>query len=306
MATLTRTGPGADRELHRRTHPITVDIARALPLTPAVVLLLVFLAGPILWCVYAAFTNTALTGAGSGQTRFVGLDNFRQAFGSDAFSNAVVMTLVFTVLSAVIGQNCLGLALALLQKRSAKAVRTLVGITVIGAWVIPEVVAGYLWYAFLAQDGTLNEIIGVFGLSQNWLYTLPIIAVSLANVWRGTAFSMLVYNAALSEIPAEIEEAAEMDGATGWGRLWHVTIPMIRRTVTTNLMLITLQTLSVFGLIWTMTRGGPGTKSQTLPLYMYEQAFSFSQIGYGTAIALVLLAFGAVFSLIYMRLLRED
>jgi multiple sugar transport system permease protein len=306
VATLTRPERPGGPELHRRTHPVKVDIARALPLTPAVVLLLIFLAGPILWCVYAAFTNTALTGAGSGETQFVGLDNFRQAFSSDAFSNAVVLTLVFTVVSAVVGQNCLGLALALLQKRSVKAVRTLVGITVIGAWVIPEVVAGYLWYAFLAQDGTLNEIIGVFGLDQNWLYTLPIIAVSLANIWRGTAFSMLVYNAALSEIPAEIEEAAEMDGATGWGRLWYVTIPMIRRTVTTNLMLITLQTLSVFGLIWTMTRGGPGTKSQTLPLYMYEQAFSFSQIGYGTAIALVLLAFGAVFSLIYMRLLRED
>jgi multiple sugar transport system permease protein len=308
VATMTRPSPGTPGgpELRRRTHPVSVDIARALPLTPAVLLLLVFLAGPILWCVYAAFTNTALTGAGSGNTQFVGLDNFRAAFSSDTFRNSVVMTLVFTILSAVIGQNLLGLGLALLQKRAAKAVRTLVGITVIGAWVIPEVVAGYLWYAFLAKDGTLNEVIGVLGLGQNWLYTLPIIAVSIANVWRGTAFSMLVYNAALSEIPQEIEEAAEMDGATGWRRLRHVTVPMIKRTVTTNLMLITLQTLSVFGLIYTMTKGGPGTKSQTLPLYMYEQAFSFSQIGYGTAIALVLLAVGGVFSIVYMRLLRED
>ncbi|MFD0483356.1 carbohydrate ABC transporter permease [Kineococcus sp. GCM10028916] len=308
MATITRPNPGTPGgpELRRRTHPISVDIARALPLTPAVLLLLVFLAGPILWCIYAAFTNTALTGAGSGNTQFVGLDNFRAAFSSDTFRNSVVLTLVFTFLSAVVGQNLLGLGLALLQKRSAKPVRTLVGITVIGAWVIPEVVAGYVWYAFLAKDGTLNEILGTLGLGQNWLYTLPIIAVSLANVWRGTAFSMLVYNAALSEIPQEIEEAAEMDGATGWRRLRWVTVPMIKRTVTTNLMLITLQTLSVFGLIYTMTRGGPGTKSQTLPLYMYEQAFSFSQIGYGTAIALVLLAVGGVFSIIYMRLLRED
>jgi multiple sugar transport system permease protein len=307
VATMTRPGaPETGAELHRRTHPLRVDIARALPLTPAIVLLLVFLAGPILWCCYAAFTNTALTGAGSGNTQFVGLANFRQAFGSSAFRNSVVLTLVFTVLSAVVGQNLLGLALALLQKRAAKVVRMLVGTAVIGAWVIPEVVAGYVWYAFLAKDGTLNEIIGTLGLGQNWLYTLPILAVSIANVWRGTAFSMLVYNAALSEIPQEIEEAAEMDGATGFARLRHVTIPMIRRTVTTNLMLITLQTLSVFGLIYTMTKGGPGTKSQTLPLYMYEQAFSFSQLGYGTAIALVLLAVGAVFSILYMRLLREE
>jgi len=306
VATMTRPTPSGGVELHKRTHPVRRDVVRALPLTPAVVLLLIFLVGPILWCCYAAFTNTALTGAGSGDTRFVGLDNFRQAFGSDAFWNSVVLTLVFTLLSAVIGQNVLGLALALLQKRATAVVRTIVGTAVIGAWVIPEVVAGYVWYAYLAQDGTMNEIISRLGLSQNWLYTLPILAVSVANIWRGTAFSMLVYNAALSEIPQEIEEAAEMDGATGFSKLVHVTIPMLRRTLTTNLMLITLQTLSAFGLIWTMTRGGPGTKSQTLPLYMYEQAFSFSQLGYGTALALVLLAVGAVFSVFYMRLLRED
>jgi multiple sugar transport system permease protein len=117
---------------------------------------------------------------------------------------------------------------------------------------------------------------------------------------------MLVYSAALSEIPKEIEESAEMDGARGGRRLLFVTLPMISRAIMTNLMLITLQTLSVFGLIYAMTRGGPGTKSQTLPLYMYEQAFSFSQIGYGTAIALVMLAIGAVFSLIYLRGLNSE
>lgn len=70
---------------------------------------------------------------------------------------------------------------------------------------------------------------------------------------------MLVYSAALNEIPKEITEAAEVDGAGGWRRMWHITLPMIRRSIGTNLMLNTLQTLSVFGLIWVMTRGGPGT-----------------------------------------------
>ena len=80
-----------------------------------------------------------------------------------------------------------------------------------------------------------------------------------------------------------------MDGAGGLARLWHITLPMIRRSISTNLMLITLQTLSVFGLIWVMTRGGPGNKSQTLPLFMYEQAFKKRMLGYGTAVALLLL-----------------
>jgi multiple sugar transport system permease protein len=287
--------------------PRGAKAVKMVPLAPAIVLMLVFLAGPILYCVYAAFTNMALTGTGAANVKFVGFDNFRKAFASNAFTNSIWLTLVFTVISAIIGQNTLGLGLGLLMRRSTKVVRNFVGTAVIGAWVLPEIVAAYLLSAFFNTDGTLNVILAKVGLpGQDWLYAAPIIAVSIANIWRGTAFSMLVYSAALSEVPKEIEESAEMDGASGFRRLLFVTVPMISRAIMTNLMLITLQTLSVFGLIYAMTRGGPGTKSQTLPLYMYEQAFSFSQIGYGTAIALVMLAIGAVFSLIYLRGLSSE
>ena len=282
-------------------------MARALPLAPATLLLLVFLAGPILWAGYGAFTDTALSGGGAADARFVGLDNFRNAFRSADFHNAIVLTLVFTLLSAIVGQNALGLGLALLMRTGSRPVRAVVGAVVVGAWVLPEVVAGYIWYAFLGPDGSLNTLFGHLGLEpQTWLYSSPILAVSLANVWRGTAFSMLVYSAALSEVPVELEEAAEMDGAGRVRRLWSVTIPLIKRAVATNLMLVTLQTLAVFGLIYTMTRGGPGNKSQTLPLYMYEQSFSFGQLGYGTALAMVLLTVGGLFSLLYLRMLRTE
>ncbi|MER8225248.1 sugar ABC transporter permease [Streptomyces sp. NPDC094143] len=278
---------------------------RALPLTPAVVLLVLFLAGPIAYCVWIAFTDLQLTG--QAEASFVGFDNFTRAFGDEAFLNAVRLTLVFTVLSSLIGQNTLGLALAALMRRASKPVRTLTGGIVVTAWVLPEVVAGFLLYAFFRREGTLNAVLDWLHLpSQNWLYTLPILAVSFANVWRGTAFSMLVYSAALNEIPQEITEAAEVDGAGGWRRMWHITLPMIRRSIGTNLMLNTLQTLSVFGLIWVMTRGGPGGRSQTLPLFMYGQAFQNSLIGYGTAVALLLLLVGSLFSLVYLRLLRTE
>ncbi|MEU9158326.1 sugar ABC transporter permease [Streptomyces sp. NPDC048417] len=284
---------------------ITRRIARTLPLTPALVLILLFLGGPIVYCAYIAFTDLQLTG--QAHSSFVGFANFRTAFGDDAFLNAVWLTLVFTVVSALVGQNTLGLALAALMRRASKPVRTLTGGIVITAWVLPEVVAGFLLYAFFRREGTLNAILDFLHLpSQNWLFTLPILAVSFANVWRGTAFSMLVYSAALDEIPNEIEESAEVDGAGGWRRMWHITLPMIRRSIGTNLMLNTLQTLSVFGLIWVMTRGGPGDRSQTLPLFMYEQAFQNSMIGYGTAVALLLLLVGSLFSVVYMRLLRTE
>ncbi|WP_199829166.1 carbohydrate ABC transporter permease [Streptomyces rimosus] len=283
--------------------------ARALlrwsPLAPATILLLLFLAGPIGYCVYIAFTDMQLTGQES--TSFVGLANFRRAFGDPAFLNAVVLTLVFTLLSSILGQNTLGLALAALMRRASRPVRTLTGAVVLTAWVLPEIVAGFLLYTFFERRGTLNAILDQLHLpSQNWLFTLPILAVSFANVWRGTAFSMLIYSAALAEIPQEVTESAEVDGASGRQRLWHITLPMIRRSIGTNLMLNTLQTLSVFGLIWAMTRGGPGSRSQTLPVFMYDQAFLKSLIGYGTAVALLLLVVGALFSVVYLRLLREE
>ncbi|MDG4863791.1 sugar ABC transporter permease [Streptomyces sp. T-3] len=267
--------------------------------------MLAFLAGPIGYCGYLAFTDLQLTG--QAESSFVGFDNFLDAFGDEDFLNAVWLTLVFTVVSSLIGQNTLGLGLALLMQRASKAVRTLTGGIVITAWVLPEVVAGFLLYAFFKRDGSLNAVLDWLHLpTQNWLFALPILAVSFANVWRGTAFSMLVYSAALNEIPKEIVESAQMDGASGLRRLWHITLPMIRRSIGTNLMLNTLQTLSVFGLIWVMTRGGPGNDSQTLPLYMYEQAFQNSMIGYATAVALLLLVVGSLFSVVYMRLLRTE
>lgn len=288
-----------------RRNPAAATAVRGMPLVPAVVLIAVFLLGPILYCVYSAFTDMSLTGSSGSQ--FVGFRNFTTAFTSAEFGESVYYTIFFTVVSAIIGQNVLGMVLALLMRSGSAAVRAVVSAIVIGAWVLPEVVAGYLWLAFLGTDGTLNHLLTGIGLApQNILYTTPILAVSIANIWRGTAFSMLVYSAALSEVPKEIEEAAVIDGAGPWRTLISVTLPMVRRSIATNLMLITLQTLSVFGLIWTMTRGGPSNKSATLPVFAYQQAFQFSQLGYGTALALVLLVIGGVFSLIYLRALRLE
>jgi multiple sugar transport system permease protein len=276
------------------------------PLAPSIVLLGLFVAGPILWCCYAAFTNSALSGIAARRPRFVGLDNFTTAFTSPDVAASLGLTVVFVVLSAVVGQNGLGILLAVFLQHRGKLLRGLVGTVVVAAWVLPEVVAAFAVYAFLNAQGTLNEVLGWFGLSQNWLYTAPMLAVVLANIWRGTAFSMLVYQAALSEVPSDLVEAAQVDGAGPVRRFWHVVLPVIRRTVVTNLMLITLQTIGVFGLIYVLTAGGPDNRTRTLPLLMYEQAFKFGQIGYGTAIALVLLVLGAVFSLVYIRSLKAE
>lgn len=305
--TTTLTPSAVTRRRGRLKHPLKPTIGKWLPPMVPALLLLLFFVGPIMWCVYSAFTNAALTGAGAGSTEFVGLENFRRMLHDPEIGKAIWLTVVFVLGSAVIGQNTLGLFIAMLMSGRNRVVRAVVGTVVVAAWVLPEIVAAFIWYAFLGRDGTLNVVLQAMGLSgQNWLFSVPIFAVILANIWRGTAFSMLVYSAALSDVSPELTEAAEMDGASGWRRLVYVTLPLIKRSIMTNLMLITLQTLSVFTLIFVLTGGGPGTKSQTLPLLMYQQAFKFSDIAYGTAIALVLLLVGAVFSLVYIRALRPE
>src|SRR5699024_4980655 len=110
----------------------------------------------------------------------------------------------------------------------------------------------------------------------------------------------------LDDVPEEVEEAARIDGANAWQRLWRVTLPIIKGAAVTNMVLVTLQTLGVFTLIYALTGGGPGEKTSTLPIFMYEEAFVNYQLGYGTAISLILLLVGIVLSLLYIRLLKID
>ncbi len=280
---------------------------RLLPVVPSVLLLLLFLLAPVAWSFYASFTDAALSGRAAKDPQWVGVDNYVRMFSDDSFPLAAWLTIVFVAASAVLGQNVLGLLIALLMTRSRRAMASWVGTAVVAAWVLPEIVAAFAAYAYFNREGTLNQIVGAFGgVGPDWLYSFPLVAIVLANTWRGTAFSMLVYRAALADVPRDIAEAALMDGARGWQRLAFITLPLIRSSIATNLMLITLQTLAVFTLIWVMTAGGPANASTTLPVLAYQEAFKFGDIGYGTAVASVLILLGMIFGGVYVRLLREQ
>lgn len=277
-------------------------------LAPAAIVMLIFYFGPVLWTFYISFTNVALTGPTASHYQFTGLKNFQIMFSSQGFWQAVLVSLWYLIGSALIGQTILGLLLALLMQRANAVVRAVVGAIVIAAWVIPEIVKAFTWYAFLSQNGTLNTVLQALGMANPpaWLFTQPLFSVIIANTWAGTAFSMMVYSAALSDVPVELLEAARIDGASFWQGLRRITLPMIKNSIMTNTILITLQTLGDFTLIFAMTGGGPGTQTSVLPVFMYQQAFSFYQLGYGSAISLILLLIGIIASLLYIRLLKVD
>ncbi|KHF31978.1 L-arabinose transport system permease protein AraP [Paenibacillus sp. P1XP2] len=275
-------------------------------LLPSIVIMLLFFIYPILLTFFYSFTNLALTGEAAKELKFVGLDNYTRMLQDPTVRISIWNTLVFLIGSAVIGQQVLGFLIALLMKHKNKTFRRVIGTVVLAGWVTPEIVCALCLYSFFGDEGTLNAIISFFGISPvTWLFTVPMLTVILANIWHGTAFSMLVFQAALDDVPSEIEEAAVVDGASKLQILLRITIPYIRETITTNAMLVTLQTLGVFGLIYAMTGGGPGTKTTTLPIFMYNQAFVNYQLGYGTAISLLLLLLGIVLSLFYIRSFKK-
>lgn len=275
-------------------------------LLPSIAIMLVFFIYPILLTFFYSFTNLALTGASAKELKFIGFDNYIRMFQDPTVKVSIWNTLIFLFGSAVIGQQVLGFIIALLMKHKKKMVRRVIGTIVLAGWVTPEIVCALCLYSFFGDEGTLNSILTFFGIPDvAWLYTVPMVTIILANIWHGTAFSMLVFQAALDDVPSEIEEAAVVDGASKRQILMRIIIPVIKDTITTNMMLVTLQTLGVFGLIYAMTGGGPGTSTTTLPIFMYNQAFVNYQLGYGTAISLLLLIIGIVLSLFYIRSMKE-
>lgn len=282
-------------------------------MAPAFIIIAIFMLGPAFWACYVSFTNMSLTGAGAATPQWVGWQNFAQILHDAEFLNAFRVSLTYLVFSALIGQAVLGLLLALLMRKRNPVFKSVLGAIIICAWVIPDVVAGFLWSAFLAggpqsvlAPGMLNNIMSTFGLPQHaWLQEYPMTMVIIANIWRGTAFSMLLYASGLEGIPDELHEAASIDGAGIWARLRYITLPLLKGSIATDLLLITLATLSDFTLVYVLT-GGSNLNNELMTIYQYRQAFQFYQIGYGSAIALLIIAVGAILSLLYIRFLRID
>jgi len=273
-------------------------------LLPATALVTGLFLVPIGYAIYLGFTNLELLGPTAQHYNFTGLANLDRMVHDPVFWSSVKITLIFVVLSGIVAQTVLGLALALLGQRAHVSVRASVGSVVVLAWVLPEICVAFIWYAFSQSGGVLSTVTG--HPNDDLLSTVPLLIVCVANTWRGTAFSMLILSAGLRNVPQEADEAAQLEGASYWKRLIRVTLPIIRPTLMINMLLITLGTISDFTLIFAMTQGGPGNQTAILPVYMYIEAFQFNALGYGTTIALGLMVIGAVLSIFYIRQLRPE
>ena len=274
-------------------------------LLPAVAVLLCFFIVPIVLTVYYSFTNMALSGSNARNLKFIGLENYQRMLTDPSTITAIRNTLVFLA-GSLAGQTILGFAIAYFMKQKARAFRSVVGPCFLVGWVMPEIVVALCFMAFFKENGTLNVLLGAVGVKGiAWLYEHPMLSVIIANVWHGTAFSMLNFQSALDNVSGEIEEAARVDGANRLQVLIRIIVPCIKDSIATNVMLNTLSTLGVYGLIYAMTGGGPANKTTTLPIYMYNQGLKGMQLGFGTAIGMLILLVGIICSLIYARILKS-
>lgn len=270
---------------------------------PALIVVGVFLVFPALWTLYLGLLHYSLTGATAKAPTFAGFSNYTQAIKDSLFTSSLFRTLLYVVLSAVVGQNCLGFLVAWYLQRARAGIRGLLNILVLLAWILPSSVAGFLWTALLdRRNGTLNALLHTAGTP--WLIDHPMAVIIVFNIWRGSAFSMLLYSAALSTVPKSQLEVARLSGARPWQQLRDVVIPTIRRHALTNSLLITLWTFNDFT-PYLLTSGGPNNESNILPIFIYKTALVGGKLGYGSAISLLLLLANLVIAAVYVRLLRE-
>ncbi|MGP4097706.1 carbohydrate ABC transporter permease [Nonomuraea sp. KM90] len=269
---------------------------------PALVLIAVFLIFPALWTVYLGLTDYRLTGLAAANPQVVGLDNYSGALTDPRFLSSLWLTLLYVGGSAIIGQAGLGFALAWILRSRTGPVRRIVEGVVLLSWILPSTVVGFLWYALLDRDeGTLNALLNTPGFA--WLLDHPLLSIIIFNVWRGTAFSMMLYSAALENVPPSHLETARLAGARVPQQLRDVVFPRIRRHILTNLLLISLWTFNDFT-PFVLTGGGPEGRSEILPVYVYRVALRDGQLGVGAAISFLILLINLVFALAYLRLLR--
>jgi multiple sugar transport system permease protein len=288
---------------------VTTNTPYVLATLPAAIILALFFLAPALWAVYISLTDKALLRLDGGSTQFIGLDNYRALADIADFRKFVWNTVVFVAGSAVVGQTGLGLALALLLHHATGRgyrLSSLAYAAVLVAWISPPVFAGSVWGGiFEYRHGLLNTALGKVGLGPvDMLGQYPMLSVIIADVWRGTAFAMVIFLGALQTVPRTIYEAARVDGAGIWHRFWDQTLPSLRHVVALVLLTTTLVTMGSFLLILILTNGDPGYQTETIALFAFHRAFGQYEIGFGAAISVVMLAMNLLFAALYLRLAR--
>ena len=293
----------------KRTWSESIRDSPALWLLPLAVVLGVTFLFPVFEIARLSFTDASLIDEDYSYT----LESYLDLFRSPYFANMLWATAIF-VFASVFLQMLLGFLIALLVDQGAKrGMRTSIvtRTAVLSAWAIPGVIIGIIWSILYEQSaaGILNYVLSFVGFGEVPFLSDPQVAlasVTLANVWRGTAFSMILLYAGLQTLPDDVMEAAKVDGANAWQRLTRVMLPLLAPMLFINLVIVSIETFNTFDMVLALTGGGPGRSTEIAALSVYNQIFEQFNLGQGAATAVLLVAVNLIMTFVYVRFLERD
>lgn len=277
----------------------------ALAMTPPLALFLIVLVFPTAYVVNLMFQQYSLTDVTG--NHYVGFDNFSRLAGDNRFWMAGLRSLLFSTISMA-ASIPIGIGIAVLIQRR------LAGTTVLrSALIIPMVlsplVVGAVFRFMLASGGLVDWLLGGVGIHETALLSQPntaLATVALVDAWQWAPFVAIVAAAGMESMPQSVIEAARLDGVSAWQELWHFTLPLIRPLLALVALIRFMDSFREFDKLFITTNGGPGTSSETLPIYLYRQAFQYYDMGYAAAIGFVMLMFISVICTYIVRWMRAS
>jgi raffinose/stachyose/melibiose transport system permease protein len=287
-------------------HKFKDSLFIALFLLPALILFILFIIYPIFRSAY--YSTFDWKGLGPA-VDYIGLKNYVKIFADKVFLKAVQNVIIIIVCSLAL-QLPLAMMLAVIVGRDLPG-RTVFRAICFLPYVLSEVNTAIMWMLLYNPDpdrGLLNGILVMLHMKPvNWMADMNIVlfAVFIALTWKYFGLHMLLYLTGLQNIPTEIEEAAIMDGASSFQSFFQITLPLLAGTIKTSVYMSVLGSIQQFILVWVMTRGGPVNASETMATYMYRFGFVRFQLGYGSAVAIIMFLLCVIFSLIYQQLTRK-
>lgn len=266
----------------------------------------VFVLIPVLFSFVLAFMNWD----GFTEMEFVALDNFKKIFDDRIFVQSLKQTLIYTFFNVFLSTAAaLGLAMILNQKLKGK---TFFRSAIFFPYIASVVAVGAVWKAmFMKEGGPINVLLSTFGVpaeslpgwlsSTDWALT----GVIIVSIWKNMGYFMVIYLAALQNIPYSLYEAAQIDGTTKWQQFWRITFPMLIPSHFFVIMMLTINSFKTFDLIFTLTEGGPGTSTLLLSMYIYNQSFQYLNYGVASAAAMVLFLIVGTITIVQFRIEKK-
>lgn len=274
-----------------------------LSLLPLAVLLCFVYGYSLITVLFSAFTG--FTGSSAG--KFVGMKNF-QLISKDIWPT-VKITLIWTF-GSVLPAMVAGLALAVFCNRKFKGKKAVVSINLI-PYAIPLIIVASCWrFVYNPDFGVLNVLLSKLGLIEKPVsflgFDLALLSVIIARIWRAMPFAFMNYYSALTTIPKDLYEAAAIDGASPSQAFWNITMPHLRTTTSSTLLVLTVWTFMVFDIIFGMTGGGPVNATKTLPMRIYQEMFGMKNLGTASAWSLIAIGVLVIVTILYWNMDKED